>query len=139
MARRPSSGPTSPRSYGARTEAAYDEGYERGVHDHDATVILPVLLRLHEGAGLLRHEPGARVIAQFVLAPRNDARGPAGLAGLAGGREEPTHLARTPAEVHPAGRRDPRHRRYKGREPHTYDLRGKRFEHPPERGSAVRT
>ncbi|MBT1090545.1 DNA repair ATPase [Streptomyces sp. Tu102] len=45
-------------------EAAYDEGYERGVHDHDTTAILTTLLRLHDDAGLLRHEPGARAAAQ---------------------------------------------------------------------------
>ncbi|MBD0838379.1 DNA repair ATPase [Streptomyces sp. TRM68416] len=46
-------------------EAAYDEGYERGVHDHDAVLILGALVRLYEGAGLLRHEPGARAAAQM--------------------------------------------------------------------------
>jgi hypothetical protein len=45
-------------------EAAYDEGYERGVHDHDAVAILTVLLRLHEDAGLLRHPAAARATAQ---------------------------------------------------------------------------
>ena len=49
-------------------ETAYDEGYERGVHDHDATAILIALLRLHEGAGPLRHEPGARAAAQLFWA-----------------------------------------------------------------------
>lgn len=49
-------------------EAAYDEGYERGVHDHDATLILTALLRLYEGAGLLRHEPAARAAAQSFWA-----------------------------------------------------------------------
>ncbi|MDX3611710.1 DNA repair ATPase [Streptomyces europaeiscabiei] len=49
-------------------EAAYDEGYERGVHDHDATLILTALLRLHEDAGLLRHEPAARAAAQLFWA-----------------------------------------------------------------------
>jgi MoxR-like ATPase len=49
-------------------EDAYDEGYERGVHDHDATAILGALLRLHEGAGLLRHEPAARAAAQLFWA-----------------------------------------------------------------------
>ncbi|MEU0852896.1 DNA repair ATPase [Streptomyces flaveolus] len=48
--------------------AAYDEGYERGVHDHDATLILTALLRLHDGAGLLRHEPAARAAAQMFWA-----------------------------------------------------------------------
>ncbi|MFH0516255.1 DNA repair ATPase [Streptomyces sp. M41] len=46
-------------------EAAYDEGYERGVHDHDATAILTALLRLHDVAGLLRHKPLARAAAQL--------------------------------------------------------------------------
>ena len=42
---------------------SYDEGYERGVHDHDATAILSALLRRYEGAGLLRYEPAARARA----------------------------------------------------------------------------
>ncbi|MFI6371222.1 DNA repair ATPase [Streptomyces sp. NPDC050546] len=46
-------------------ETAYDEGYERGVHDHDATAILTTLLRLHEDAGPLCHEPAARASAQL--------------------------------------------------------------------------
>ncbi|WP_432157835.1 DNA repair ATPase [Streptomyces sp. bgisy153] len=49
-------------------EAAYDEGYERGVHDHDAVLILTALLRLGEGAGPLRHEPAARAAAQLFWA-----------------------------------------------------------------------
>ncbi|MET7732104.1 DNA repair ATPase [Streptomyces sp. NPDC005402] len=49
-------------------EQAYDEGYERGVHDHDATAILAALLRLDQGAGLLRHEPSARAAAQLFWA-----------------------------------------------------------------------
>ncbi|MFI8308232.1 DNA repair ATPase [Streptomyces sp. NPDC085927] len=44
-------------------EEAYDEGYERGVHDHDALALLTALLPLHDGAGLLRHEPAARALA----------------------------------------------------------------------------
>lgn len=46
-------------------EAAYDEGYERGVHDHDATAILTALLRLREAAGPLRHAPAVRAAAQL--------------------------------------------------------------------------
>ncbi|MFF4287645.1 DNA repair ATPase [Streptomyces sp. NPDC001633] len=46
-------------------EEAYDEGYERGIHDHDASAILAVLLRLYDGAGTLRHEPAARGAAQL--------------------------------------------------------------------------
>nr|WSY52986.1 DNA repair ATPase [Streptomyces sp. NBC_00886] len=44
-------------------QESYDEGYERGVHDHDATAILAALLRRYEGAGLLRHEPAVRATA----------------------------------------------------------------------------
>ncbi|MFK0235377.1 DNA repair ATPase [Streptomyces vinaceus] len=54
-------------------EASYDEGYERGVHDHDATAILTVLLRLHESAGLLRFPPRARAEAQLFWAHRTTA------------------------------------------------------------------
>ncbi|GAA2652660.1 hypothetical protein GCM10010307_63600 [Streptomyces vastus] len=49
-------------------EASYDEGYERGVHDHDATAILAALLRLHEGAGPLRHRSAARAAAHLFWA-----------------------------------------------------------------------
>ncbi|NUS23805.1 MAG: DNA repair ATPase [Streptomyces sp.] len=49
-------------------ESAYDEGYERGVHDHDAALILSALLRLHEAAGPLRHEPAARAAAHLFWA-----------------------------------------------------------------------
>ncbi|MFD8568492.1 DNA repair ATPase [Streptomyces sp. NPDC059639] len=49
-------------------EEAYDEGYERGVHDHDATAILTALLGLHTGAGLLRHTPAVRAAAQLFWA-----------------------------------------------------------------------
>ncbi|MFD3731652.1 DNA repair ATPase [Streptomyces sp. NPDC058632] len=44
-------------------EEAYDEGYERGVHDHDATALITAVLPLYDGAGLLRHEPAARALA----------------------------------------------------------------------------
>lgn len=43
----------------------YDEGYERGVHDHDAARVLETLLRLHTDAGLLRYPGPARVAAQL--------------------------------------------------------------------------
>lgn len=54
-------------------QEAYDEGYERGVHDHDAVLILTALLRLYEGAGPLRHEPAARAAAQLFWAHRTTA------------------------------------------------------------------
>ncbi|MGW7416368.1 AAA family ATPase, partial [Streptomyces sp. NPDC054863] len=46
-------------------EAGYDEGYERGVHDHDATAILQVVLRLADTAGQLSHRAEARAAAQL--------------------------------------------------------------------------
>lgn len=49
-------------------QESYDEGYERGVHDHDATVLLQALLPLYEGAGTLRHEAAARAAAQLFWA-----------------------------------------------------------------------
>ncbi|MFE1361913.1 DNA repair ATPase [Streptomyces harbinensis] len=49
-------------------QAAYDEGYDRGVHDHDAARILAVLLRLREHADLLRYGPGTRAAAQLFWA-----------------------------------------------------------------------
>ncbi|KUN10464.1 DNA repair ATPase [Streptomyces yokosukanensis] len=49
-------------------QESYDEGYERGVHDHDATAVLHALLPLYEGAGTLRHEPAARAAAQLFWA-----------------------------------------------------------------------
>ncbi|WP_329541253.1 DNA repair ATPase [Streptomyces sp. NBC_01358] len=52
--------------------AAYDEGYQRGVHDEDATAILAVLLRLHATAGLLRCPPAVRAAAQLFWAYETD-------------------------------------------------------------------
>lgn len=58
-------------------EAAYDEGYDRGVHDRDAAAILGALLRLRAGAGTLCFTPGARAAAQLWWAYGTDpgARG----------------------------------------------------------------
>ncbi|MEZ7129756.1 DNA repair ATPase [Nonomuraea sp. AD125B] len=53
-------------------ESRYDEGYERGVHDHDAAAILDVLVRLRESAGLLRYAPEARALAQLFWAYGTD-------------------------------------------------------------------
>jgi hypothetical protein len=41
----------------------YDEGYERGVHDHDAAKILERLLAMRDGAGLLAYPAPARALA----------------------------------------------------------------------------
>ncbi|WP_199810753.1 DNA repair ATPase, partial [Streptomyces rimosus] len=55
-------------------EARYDEGYDRGVHDHDATAILTTLLRLHTAAGPLRYPPHLRAAAQLFWAYGTDDR-----------------------------------------------------------------
>ncbi len=52
----------------AVAESRYDEGYERGVHDADATAILAETLRLHAGAGLLRFPPLVRAAATLFWA-----------------------------------------------------------------------
>ncbi len=50
----------------------YDEGYERGVHDHDAAQILEKLLVLSSSAGRLRHPPTARAAALLWWAKPGD-------------------------------------------------------------------
>lgn len=49
-------------------ETRYDEGYERGVHDRDADLILSALHRLSASAGLLCYPPSARAVAQLFWA-----------------------------------------------------------------------
>ncbi|MFD8210283.1 DNA repair ATPase [Streptomyces sp. NPDC059695] len=49
-------------------EAAYDEGHQHGVHDHDAALILGAVLELGEGAGPLAHTGEARAAAQIFWA-----------------------------------------------------------------------
>lgn len=41
----------------------YQEGYTKGVHDHDAALILAPLQEMHASLGLLRHSPAARGFA----------------------------------------------------------------------------
>ncbi|CAL9669613.1 hypothetical protein SUDANB95_07385 [Actinosynnema sp. ALI-1.44] len=53
-------------------ETRLDEGYERGVHDHDAAKILDAVLRLHAGAGVLRYPPSARAAAQLYWAAADE-------------------------------------------------------------------
>ncbi|XTQ92941.1 DNA repair ATPase [Xanthomonas sacchari] len=48
----------------------YREGYERGIHDHDATRILQALLPLQQAAGTLMHAPAARALALAFWAER---------------------------------------------------------------------
>ncbi|MCW0218154.1 MAG: DNA repair ATPase [Prosthecobacter sp.] len=44
----------------------YQEGYTKGVHDHDAGLILQPLLDMRKALGLLRHSPMARGLALLV-------------------------------------------------------------------------
>ena len=53
------------RAYAA---SRYDEGYERGVHDGDASKILAHLLSLRASAGLLRFPPRARALGALFWA-----------------------------------------------------------------------
>lgn len=46
----------------------YREGYERGIHDHDASLILHALLPLQQAAGTLQHAPRARALALLFWA-----------------------------------------------------------------------
>jgi len=43
----------------------YDEGYVKGVHDHDAATILEALVQLASTIGLLRYCPGSRALAML--------------------------------------------------------------------------
>ena len=54
----------------------YDEGYERGLHDHDAALILEQLVSLYTTAGLLRFAPRPRAMACLFWAffPEQTAR-----------------------------------------------------------------
>jgi hypothetical protein len=49
-------------------ESRIDEGYERGVHDADAALILAAAVRLYSSAGMLRFSPAVRVAAQLFWA-----------------------------------------------------------------------
>lgn len=46
----------------------YREGYEKGIHDHDAARLLIALLPLRDAAGLLAHAPAARAWAALFWA-----------------------------------------------------------------------
>jgi len=43
----------------------YNEGYMKGVHDHDAELILESLLKFYQSGGLLRYSSEARALADF--------------------------------------------------------------------------
>ncbi|MDO5090244.1 MAG: DNA repair ATPase [Cardiobacteriaceae bacterium] len=46
----------------------YQEGYEKGIHDHDAARILQAVFPLWQHAGSLRYPPNARALAQLYWA-----------------------------------------------------------------------
>jgi len=50
------------------TAPRYKEGYEKGIHDHDAAKILSKILPLRESAGLLRFDPLSRGLAAIFWA-----------------------------------------------------------------------
>ncbi|MBK9032671.1 MAG: DNA repair ATPase [Myxococcales bacterium] len=82
----------------------YDEGYERGVHDHDAARILERLLAMRDGAGLLGYAAGARALAVMFWVSFDDdaararwhraAQSLARLAGTLGDRGARAQLGR---------------------------------------------
>ena len=41
----------------------FEEGYVKGIHDHDTTLLLNSLLQMHAGIDLLRYSPNARACA----------------------------------------------------------------------------
>lgn len=59
----------------AYADPRYQEGYERGIHDVDATAILEKLIVLYESSGRLRFSPTARALAcLFWAETRHEAR-----------------------------------------------------------------
>ena len=51
----------------------YREGYEKGIHDHDAALILRAVAPLREAAGTLMHSPQARALALLCWEALADA------------------------------------------------------------------
>jgi ATPase involved in DNA repair/ATPase family associated with various cellular activities (AAA) len=56
----------------ARAQERYDEGYERGVHDADAALLLGKTLELRDAAGLLRYGPKPRAFAALYWGELKD-------------------------------------------------------------------
>jgi DNA repair ATPase/dynein-related subfamily AAA family protein len=56
----------------AAAQERYEDGYERGVHDQDATLLLEKLIGLYDAAGLLRFAPAARGLGQLFWASYGD-------------------------------------------------------------------
>lgn len=43
----------------------YQEGYEKGIHDHDGAILLAALLQMYKSAGLLRFSPKIRALGMI--------------------------------------------------------------------------
>ncbi len=48
----------------AKIGGRFDEGYAKGVHDHDCAAILKALVEIDQSIGLLRHAPSLRAAAR---------------------------------------------------------------------------
>ncbi|GGC65116.1 DNA repair ATPase [Marinobacter halophilus] len=55
----------------------YREGYEKGIHDHDAALIVSTLWPATQSAGLLRFSPRARALAMLFWAELSQQQAPA--------------------------------------------------------------
>ena len=55
------------------TSARYKEGYEKGIHDHDAALILQQLVPVLDNAELLRYAPQSRALAALFWAEQYEA------------------------------------------------------------------
>jgi len=83
----------------------YDEGYERGIHDHDAAKILERLLAMREGAGLLAYPAAARALAVMFWGTGAEGARPSSRAGANAGDELVPGVGPTSTD-----HGDPRHR-----------------------------
>ncbi len=48
--------------------ARYKEGYEKGIHDHDASLILQKIVPVYQSAGVFKYSPSARGLAAIYWA-----------------------------------------------------------------------
>ena len=55
------------------TSARYKEGYDKGIHDHDAALILQQLIPVLDNAELLRFAPQSRALAALFWAAEHEA------------------------------------------------------------------
>ena len=57
-----------------KIDGRFDEGYAKGVHDHDASLIHAVLTQMDGSIGLLRHAPSVRAAARLWFDSILDAK-----------------------------------------------------------------